>query len=128
MLVTSLAVPPPSTREYASWDEYDRDARHTRADGGLVMPLVHDASTNTTSTLPLFVVIGAQKCGTTFLRTSLAQHPLLTPARGYRLRCGGEVHFFDYRAGGVAKDAAARADTATRVRHLFARAPLCCSV
>ena len=45
MLVTSLAVPPPSTREYASWDEYDRDARHTRADGGLVMPLVRDAPT-----------------------------------------------------------------------------------
>ena len=114
ILVTS-AVPPPSTREYGSWDEYDRDARRTRADGGRVMPLVRDARTNTSSTLPLFVVIGAQKCGTTFLRTSLAQHPLLTPARGYRLRCGGEVHYFDYRAGTVAKDAAAAlADEAAR--------------
>ena len=46
ILVTS-AVPPPSTREYGSWDEYDRDARRTRADGGRVMPLVRDARTNT---------------------------------------------------------------------------------
>jgi hypothetical protein len=46
-------------------------------------------------TLPDFVIIGAQKCGTTFLYQLLAQHPHVKPA------FAKEVHYFDldYRKG-----------------------------
>jgi hypothetical protein len=40
-------------------------------------------------TLPDFVIIGAQKCGTTFLYQLLAQHPYVKP--GF----AKEVHYFD---------------------------------
>jgi hypothetical protein len=40
-------------------------------------------------TLPDFVVIGAQKCGTTFLYQLLVQHPYVRPA------FAKEVHYFD---------------------------------
>jgi hypothetical protein len=42
-----------------------------------------------TGALPDFVVIGAQKCGTTFLYHLLSQHPLVEPA------ASKELHFFD---------------------------------
>jgi hypothetical protein len=46
-------------------------------------------------TLPDFVIIGAQKCGTTFLYQLLVQHPHVKPA------FAKEVHYFDleYRKG-----------------------------
>jgi hypothetical protein len=40
--------------------------------------------------LPDFLILGAQKAGTTFLYDHLAQHPNITPA------LAKEVHFFDY--------------------------------
>jgi hypothetical protein len=40
-------------------------------------------------TLPNFVIIGAQKCGTSFLYQLLVQHPHVKPA------FGKEVHYFD---------------------------------
>lgn len=40
-------------------------------------------------TLPDFVIIGAQKCGTSFLYQLLVQHPHVKPA------FGKEVHYFD---------------------------------
>jgi Sulfotransferase domain len=40
-------------------------------------------------TLPDFIIIGAQKCGTTFLYQLLAQHPYMRPA------FAKEVHYFD---------------------------------
>lgn len=39
--------------------------------------------------LPSYVIIGAQRCGTTFLFHSLAQHPQIIPSRTR------EVHYFD---------------------------------
>src|SRR5215211_3982869 len=42
-----------------------------------------------TGALPDFLIIGAQKCGTTFLYHLLAQHPLVQPA------ASKELHFFD---------------------------------
>jgi len=42
-----------------------------------------------TGALPDFVVIGAQKCGTTFFYHLLSQHPLVEPA------ASKELHFFD---------------------------------
>jgi hypothetical protein len=47
-------------------------------------------------TLPDFAIIGAQKCGTTFLYQLLVQHPHIKPA------FAKEVHFFDlnFRKGG----------------------------
>ena len=45
--------------------------------------------TPVTGALPDFVIIGAQKCGTTFLYHLLAQHPLVEPA------ASKELHFFD---------------------------------
>jgi hypothetical protein len=44
-----------------------------------------------TGTLPDFVIIGAQKGGTTFLYDLLSQHPLVEPA------AKKELHFFDHR-------------------------------
>src|SRR5215211_6928367 len=46
-------------------------------------------------TLPDFLIIGAQKCGTTFLYQLLVQHPRVKPA------FAKEVHYFDlnYREG-----------------------------
>jgi hypothetical protein len=51
----------------------------------------HQARVATASirTLPDFVIIGAQKCGTTFLYQLLAQHPHVKPA------FAKEVHYFD---------------------------------
>jgi hypothetical protein len=40
-------------------------------------------------TLPDFLIIGAQKCGTSFLYQLLAQHPIVKPA------FGKEIHYFD---------------------------------
>ncbi|BBM72323.1 sulfotransferase family protein [Rhodothermus marinus] len=40
------------------------------------------------STLPNFLIIGAQKCGTSYFAAKLAQHPQVYV-------CPGEVHFFD---------------------------------
>ncbi|MFZ5908088.1 MAG: sulfotransferase domain-containing protein [Nitrospirota bacterium] len=40
-------------------------------------------------TLPYFIIIGAMKCGTTSLFSSLSQHPRIL--KGY----GGEIHFFN---------------------------------
>ena len=46
-----------------------------------------------TGALPDFVIIGARKCGTTFLYHLLTQHPLVERA------AGKEVHFFDRSFG-----------------------------
>src|SRR5215210_816153 len=40
-------------------------------------------------TLPDFLIIGAQKCGTSFLYQLLIQHPMVKPA------FGKEIHYFD---------------------------------
>lgn len=70
------------------------------------------------TSLPLFIIVGEQKCGTTFLRALLGQHPLLRPGTGIygkevngaatrwaplcflrRLTIcvqNGETHFFDW--------------------------------
>jgi hypothetical protein len=44
-------------------------------------------------TLPDFIIIGAQKCGTTFLYQLLVQHPHVKPA------FAKEVHYFDLNFG-----------------------------
>jgi hypothetical protein len=44
-------------------------------------------------TLPDFLIIGAQKCGTTFLYQLLVQHPFVKPA------FGKEIHYFDLNFG-----------------------------
>lgn len=43
-------------------------------------------------TRPDFLIIGAQKCGTTALYDYLSQHPQILPAKRK------EIHYFDYRA------------------------------
>jgi hypothetical protein len=43
-------------------------------------------------TMPDFVIIGAQKCGTTFLYNLLTQHPHVEPATKK------EIHYFDHRS------------------------------
>jgi len=48
-----------------------------------------EGSTTAGGTLPDFLIIGAQKCGTTFLYYLLCQHPYVEPATTK------EVHFFD---------------------------------
>jgi len=48
-----------------------------------------EVSTAAGGTLPDFLIIGAQKCGTTFLYHLLCQHPYVEPATTK------EVHFFD---------------------------------
>jgi len=97
----------PAYAEYPSWLDYARalQAPGDQPPSERLLPLVRNER-GEVSTLPLFIVIGAQKCGTTFLRSALSQHPMLNAARGYRGRCGGEVHFFDYRAGPAASLAA----------------------
>lgn len=51
-------------------------------------PVLPDAGT-----MPDFVIIGAQKCGTTFLYNLLARHPHVEPATKK------EIHYFDHRSG-----------------------------
>ena len=46
---------------------------------------------NHEGSLPDFLIIGAQKCGTGFLYRLLSQHPLMEPSRRR------EVHYFDVR-------------------------------
>lgn len=46
--------------------------------------------------LPYFVIGGAQKAGTTFLRWLLVQHPLLESGDGLHGEARGEPHFFDW--------------------------------
>ena len=48
--------------------------------------------------LPLFLVIGAQKAGTTFYRHLLNLHPALQSSRGMEGNPGGETHFIQYKA------------------------------
>ena len=48
-------------------------------------------------TLPLFYIAGEQKCGTTFLRALLVQHPKLVSSYGLYGKFEGETHFFDHR-------------------------------
>ena len=50
-------------------------------------------STAPVRTLPEFVIIGAQKCGTSFLYQLLVQHPRVKPA------FAKEVHYFDLNFG-----------------------------
>ncbi|MEH7322822.1 sulfotransferase domain-containing protein, partial [Cytobacillus firmus] len=45
---------------------------------------------STNSSLPHFLIIGAQKCGTTSLYNYLIQHPNIISAKHK------EIHFFDY--------------------------------
>ncbi len=52
--------------------------------------LVGRLATSPLRSLPDFLIIGAQKCGTTSLYNYLAEHPNVVPA--YRK----EIHFFDY--------------------------------
>ena len=46
--------------------------------------------------LPYFIIGGAQKAGTTFLRWLLVQHPLLESGDGLHGEARGEPHFFDW--------------------------------
>jgi hypothetical protein len=52
-----------------------------------------DAIVNGTTRLPLFLVIGAQKSGTTFLRQLLQQHPLLQATRSNCFRTNHDDRF-----------------------------------
>ena len=94
----------PQLREYASWAEWfesrdaanppkptdpppaqKKDAKPAAAAAPaaaplLVVPLVDNAS------LPLFVIAGVQKGGTTFLRMLLSQHPMLSAGRDLKGR------------------------------------------
>jgi len=47
------------------------------------------------TSLPLFLIIGEQKTGTTFLRMLLDQHPRLRAGMGLYGRPAGETHYFD---------------------------------
>ena len=80
-----------------------------------ILPLVGDAA------LPVLVVAGAQKSGTTFLRAVLNEHPMLDAGRGVTGRCGGEIHALD-GAGARLWDAIAAAAPAARPAHLAAAA------
>jgi len=48
------------------------------------------------TSLPLFLIIGEQKAGTTFLRMLLNQHPRLRAGMGLYGRPAGETHYFDH--------------------------------
>lgn len=60
---------------------------------GAIKPEPRKAPSRANSTAPDFVIIGAQKCGTTFLYDLLMQHPRVEPAERK------EVHFFDLHYG-----------------------------
>lgn len=47
------------------------------------------------TSLPLFLIIGEQKAGTTFLRMLLDQHPRLRAGMGLYGKPAGETHYFD---------------------------------
>lgn len=47
------------------------------------------------TSLPLFLILGEQKAGTTFLRMLLDQHPRLRAGLGLYGRPAGETHYFD---------------------------------
>ena len=48
------------------------------------------------TSLPLFLIIGEQKAGTTFLRMLLDQHPRLRAGMGLYGKPAGETHYFDH--------------------------------
>jgi hypothetical protein len=66
--------------------------------------------------LPLFLIIGEQKTGTTFLRYLLSQHALLQPGNGFFGYANGEPHFFDWaiEVKGIQETPAAMAEAYSR--------------
>src|SRR5687768_14227353 len=82
-LPPALALPRTSKRILLEWHERALDV------------LARWRASRRESRLPDFLIIGAQKCVTTYLYRTLVEHPLVLPA----LR--KEVHFFDngYRRG-----------------------------
>src|SRR5689334_5283974 len=59
-------------------------------DRSLDLLLRSKALTGQLGPLPDFIIIGSQKCGTTFLYDELAKHPCVAPA------ITKEIHFFDF--------------------------------
>lgn len=53
--------------------------------------------------LPSFIIPGMQKCGTTFMRSMLDQHPNIYSGFGGHGEKGGEAHFFSWRWGNSMK-------------------------
>uniref|UniRef100_A0A7S4IYN5 Sulfotransferase domain-containing protein n=1 Tax=Odontella aurita TaxID=265563 RepID=A0A7S4IYN5_9STRA len=68
-----------------------RSKVHTCHIGGGLETKVH------VPTQPHFIIIGAQKCGTTSLFRYLIQHPNVHPPRNWIEEGSAEVHFFDFR-------------------------------
>ena len=66
----------PTWQRFASWDEWEP------SNCSLSIPYVPSADGKSVGTHPLFLVIGEQKGGTTFLRALLKQHPQLRPGTG----------------------------------------------
>ena len=76
----------PVVVSFESWAAYDAvasasAAAATAVGGGVAVtiPRVADA------VLPLFLVVGAQKAGTTYLRMMLTRHPQLDSGRGFKV-------------------------------------------
>ena len=107
---------PPRLIRYPSWTAwYDDDSAGRTATR--VVPLVRNTS------LPLFVVVGAAKAGTTFFRSVLNTHPMLTSGTGSNNQCGGETHFFDEHA--CRREAAPPADIAAEYATTAFSLPTC---
>ena len=87
----SAALPDnfPELREFPSWTawlDYRRALDSTPSalrPRRRVVPIASNGSSSANGSLPLFVVAGVQKGGTTFLRNLMAMHPMLSAGRGY---------------------------------------------
>jgi len=87
----------------ADWLAYDPSRASAARDGAAVLPLVADIGPKfaiqagpggPAAALPLFVIAGAQKGGTTYLRQVLNEHPMLDAGHGWfgKGKCGSEIH------------------------------------
>eukprot|EP00616_Rhizochromulina_sp_CCMP1243_P009215 CAMPEP_0118970984 /NCGR_PEP_ID=MMETSP1173-20130426/7747_1 /TAXON_ID=1034831 /ORGANISM="Rhizochromulina marina cf, Strain CCMP1243" /LENGTH=437 /DNA_ID=CAMNT_0006920407 /DNA_START=120 /DNA_END=1433 /DNA_ORIENTATION=- len=82
----------PHSLLYKSWEQWQSAAMPS---GDMhSMPAVTSGSD--VHHLPFFVIAGAQKGGTTYLRWLLVQHPLLESGYGLHGEKRGEPHFFDW--------------------------------
>ena len=108
----------PHHDEFQSWSAWaDKGSPHGQLQHGPAVALSNERVNH----LPFFIIGGAQKAGTTYLRFLLDQHPFLESGDGLHGEARGEPHFFDWAYPGKAASKSVVASTYSKYFHISRR-------